>query len=68
MGNKQKSIKNFKIKFDGKIYDKIIDFNINTYNKEERVYFTNLDDDSVTTNINCKFTDIEIIKGEENDK
>ena len=54
---KPKPIKNLKIKCKGEIYDKISYFSCST----EGVHFENLDNDSVTTNVNCKMEDIEIL-------
>ncbi len=59
---KPKPVKNLAIKHKDKIYDKITYLSCSN----NGVHFENMDSESVTTNINCKLEDIEIVtnKGE----
>ena len=60
--NKERPIKNLKIKYDNNIYDKIVYFSISNWDGNERVSFTNKTDNSSSTTVNCKFSEIEIVK------
>lgn len=60
--NKERPIENLKIKYDGNVYDKIVYFSISNWDGNEQVSFTNKTDNSSSTNVNCKFSEIEIIK------
>lgn len=54
---KPKPIKNLKIIHKGIVYDKIEYLSCSW----EGVHFTNLDGENMSTNVNCKMEDIEII-------
>lgn len=58
---KPKAIKKLKVKCKGKIYDKISYLSCSN----DGVHFENLDSDGVTTNVNCKMDDIEILVNED---
>ena len=60
--SKETPIENLKIKYDGNTYDKIVYFSISNWDGNERVSFTNRTDNNSSTNENCKFSEIEIIK------
>ena len=60
--SKERPIENLKIKYDGNTYDKIVYFSISNWDGNERVSFTNKTDNNSSTNVNCKFSEIEIIK------
>lgn len=60
--NRPKIINGLKVEYDNKIYDKIISFNISTWDDEKyNVSFTNVDSDNLTTEIRCSLKDIKII-------
>ena len=59
--SKEKPIKGLKIKFENKIYDKIVHFSISNWDKEDNVHFTNIDSKNISVSIHCKYKDIEII-------
>lgn len=60
--NRPKIINGLKVEYDNKIYDKIINFNISTWDDEKyNVSFTNVDSDNLTTEIRCSLKDIKII-------
>lgn len=60
--SKERPIENLKIKYDGTTYDKIIYFSISNWDGNENVSFTNKTDSNSSTTVNCKFSEIEIIK------
>ena len=60
--SKETPIENLKIKYDGNVYDKIVYFSISNWDGNERVSFTNKTNNNSSTNVNCKFSEIEIIK------
>lgn len=60
--NKERPINNLEIKYDGNTYDKIVYFSISNWDGNERVSFTNKTDNNSSTTVNCKFSEIEIIK------
>ena len=60
--SKEIPIENLKIKYDGNTYDKIVCFSISNWDGNERVSFTNKTDNNSSTTVNCKFSEIEIIK------
>lgn len=60
--NKEIPIENLKIKYDGNTYDKIVYFSISNWDGNENVSFTNKTDSNSSTTVNCKFSEIEIIK------
>lgn len=62
MESKEKPIKGLKIKYDGKTYENIVYLSITNWDGNERVSFTDKFNNSVSTTINCKFSDIKIIK------
>ena len=57
----ERPIKNLKINYKGNTYDNITYFSISNWDGKERVSFTNKENRNTTTNINCSFSDIEII-------
>lgn len=60
--NDRQPIKNLKIKYDNKVYDKIMYLsvhNIDEYSKYE-VSFENKENEKETININCMLNEIEI--------
>ncbi len=60
--NKEKPIKNSKIRYDDKTYENITYFSITNWDGNERVSFTEKKDNTVTTTVNCKFSDIKVIQ------
>ena len=60
--SKERPIENLKIKYDENVYDKIVYFSISNWDGNERVSFTNKTDNNSSTSVNCKFSEIEIIK------
>lgn len=60
--NKERPIENLKIKYDNNTYDKIVYFSISNCDGNERVSFTNKTDNNSSTTVNCKFSEIEIVK------
>lgn len=64
--NKEKTIKGLKIKYDGKTYENITYFSISNWDGSERVSFTERKDNTVSTTVNCKFSDIKIIQSSDN--
>ena len=62
MESKERPINNLEVKYDGTTYDKIVYFSITNWDGNERVSFTNKKDNNTSTTINCKFSEIEIIK------
>ena len=60
--SKEKPIKGLKIKYDGKTYENITYFSI----CNERVSFTEKKDNTVSTTVNCKYSDIKIIQSSDN--
>lgn len=60
--NKERPIENLKIKYDNNTYDKIVYFSISNWDGNERVSFTNKTDSNSSTTVNCKFSEIEIVK------
>lgn len=54
---KPKAIKNLKVKVNDKVYDKIAYLSCSS----DGVHFENLDSEAITTNVNCKMEDIEIL-------
>lgn len=58
---KDKVIKNFKIKYDGTVYDNITHFSISTYGGD-RVSFTSISGNTTSITVNCKLDEIEIIR------
>ena len=59
--NKEKPIKGLKVKYDGKTY-----VSISNWDGSERVSFTERKDNTVSTTVNCKFSDIKIIQSSDN--
>lgn len=66
MESKEKPIKGLKIEYDGKTYENITYFSISNWNGNERVNFTEKKDNTVSTNVNCKFSDIKIVQSSDN--
>lgn len=64
--NKEKPIKDLKVKYDGKTYENITYFSISNWDGSERVSFTERKDNTVSTTVNCKFSDIKIIQSSDN--
>ena len=64
--NKEVPIKGLKVKYDGKSYDNITYFSISNWDGSERVSFTERKDNTVSTTVNCKFSDIKIIQSSDN--
>lgn len=64
--NKEIPIKGLKVKYDGKTYGNITYFNISNWDGSERVSFTERKDNTVSTTVNCKFSDIKIIQSSDN--
>lgn len=62
MESKERPINNLAVKYDGTTYDKIVYFSITNWDGNERVSFTNKKDNNTSTTVNCKFSEIEIIK------
>lgn len=62
MEKKVKTIPNFKIKYNGEMYDNITNFGIDNWDTKINVHFTNQDSEQRYTNVNCQMEDIEIIK------
>lgn len=60
--NKEKKIVGLKIKYNNTTYENIIYFNISTWDGNENVSFTDKINNNTSTTVNCKFSDIEIIK------
>lgn len=60
--NKEKPIKGLKVKYDGKTYENITYFNISNWDGS----FTERKDNTVSTTVNCKFSDIKIIQSSDN--
>ena len=60
--NRERPIQNLKIKYDGTTYANITYFSISTWDGTERVSFTDKKDNNTSTNVNCKYSDIKIIK------
>lgn len=60
--NKERPIENLKIKYGNNTYDKIVYFSISNWDGNERVSFTNKTDNNSSTTVNCKFSEIEIVK------
>ena len=58
---KAKIIQGLKVKYNNVTYEKITEFSISNWDGNERVYFTNKDDENKVTSVTCKFSDIEII-------
>lgn len=61
MENKEKPIQGLKIKYGDTTYDKITYLSISNWDGNERVSFTNKENENKIVNITCKFSDIEII-------
>lgn len=59
---KEKPIKGLKIKYNDEIYDKIMYFSISNWNGKDNVSFTNQKNSNTSVNVNCLFSNIEIIK------
>ena len=59
--SKEKPIQNLKIKYDGTVYENITYFSVSNWDGKERVSFTNKKNESTSTNVSCKFSDIEIL-------
>ena len=66
MEGKERPIDGLKIKYDGKTYENITYFNISNWDGSERVNFTEKKDNTVSTTVNCKFSDIKIIQSSDN--
>lgn len=64
--NKEKPIKGLKVKYDDKTYENITYFSISNWDGSERVSFTERKDNTVSTTVNCKFSDIKIIQSSDN--
>ena len=64
--NKEKPIKGLKIKYDDKTYENITYFSISNWDGSERVSFTERKDNTVSTTVNCIFSDIKIIQSSDN--
>lgn len=64
--NQEKPIKGLKIKYDDKTYENITYFSISNWDGSERVSFTERKDNTVSTTVNCKFSDIKIIQSSDN--
>lgn len=62
MESKERPINNLEVKYDGTMYDKIVYFSITNWDGNEHVSFTNKKDNNTSTTVNCKFSEIEIIK------
>lgn len=62
MESKERPINNLEVKYDDTTYDKIVYFSITNWDGNERVSFTNKQDNNTSTTVNCKFSEIEIIK------
>lgn len=62
--NKEKPIVGLKIKYNDNTYENIVYFSISNWDGNERVSFTDKLNNTVSTTVNCKFSDIEILKGE----
>lgn len=60
--NKEKKITGLKIKYNNNTYENITYFNISTWDGNENVSFTDKINNNTSTTVNCKFSDIEIIK------
>lgn len=60
--SKERPINNLTIKYDGNTYEKIIYLSISNWDGNEIVSFTNKTDSNSSTTVNCKFSEIEIIK------
>lgn len=61
MESKENPIQGLKIKYGDETYDKITYFSISNWDGKERVSFTNMKNENAVVNVNCKFSDIEII-------
>ena len=59
---KEKPIKGLKIKYNNETYDNIMYFSISNWNGKDNVSFTSQKNNNTSVNINCLFSDIEIIK------
>lgn len=59
--SKEKPIQNLKIKYDGITYEHITYFSVSNWDGKESVSFTNQKNASTSTNVRCKFSEIEII-------
>lgn len=64
--SKEKPIKGLKIKYDGKTYESITYFSISNWDGNERVSFTEKKDNTVSTTVNCKYSDIKIVQSSDN--
>lgn len=64
--NKETPIKGLKVKYDGKTYENITYFSISNWDGSERVSFTERKNNTVSTTVNCKFSDIKIIQSSDN--
>lgn len=60
--SKERPIENLKIEYDGNTYEKIVYLSISNWDGNEQVSFTNKTDSNSSTTVNCKFSEIEIIK------
>lgn len=61
MESKEKPIQGLKIKYDNVTYDKITYFHISNWDGKERVSFTHEENKNKIININCSFSDVEIL-------
>ena len=61
MESKEKPIQGLKIKYGDETYDKITYFHISNWDGKERVSFTNKENENKIVNVNCNFSDVEIL-------